>query len=229
MGEMLAHSGYALFDIPDNFDLELDAPWLRRKLWHLQEYCCAYCAGPTVLPSRSYRINSPHLATLDHIRAISREGWDSPENLLMCCYDCNQKKKSQSLAIFIRKRIKSLPLERLLQLLRITEALTQHFYRLHNENRRFADSNPYLGGNVLAAIQMERARIGREQGVIFSGTLRAPLPELLPPPVQIQVRPIPEPVQEIPQPVQSRRSKGKRLLLALKEHVQKIFRLRKNK
>lgn len=60
------------------------------QVWARDGYRCAYC-GTEVIDVHRHDGNLPSFAaTVDHIIPISKpEGTDKPENLITCCFRCN--------------------------------------------------------------------------------------------------------------------------------------------
>jgi 5-methylcytosine-specific restriction protein A len=56
---------------------------------------CAYCG---------IRLQSwgPHRITADHVRPLSKHGYDKRKNVVACCYECNQQKGTRSAEEFRR-------------------------------------------------------------------------------------------------------------------------------
>lgn len=60
-------------------------------LFFYQNGRCAYCLGEMRL-SFAEEKSGGNLATLDHIKPVARKGKTSWDNLILCCYSCNQRK-----------------------------------------------------------------------------------------------------------------------------------------
>ena len=65
----------------------------RRVMAREQEWRCHYCGG--VMDKAPGSHDNPTGVTIDHVRPRCRGGDDSPENLVACCYRCNQDKGDQ--------------------------------------------------------------------------------------------------------------------------------------
>lgn len=57
---------------------------------------CGYCGKPLV--------EEEHGATFDHIIPINKKGSTNKDNILLCCFDCNQDKGSLTLDEFREKK-----------------------------------------------------------------------------------------------------------------------------
>ena len=58
---------------------------------------CAYC-GKAIVDEKQ------HGATFDHVLPLSKKGTTSKDNILLCCFECNQEKGSLSLEEFRAKK-----------------------------------------------------------------------------------------------------------------------------
>ncbi len=71
----------------NNINWALAFPWLKDRLSEAQNHRCCWCgkrmdgAGP--------RDEQP---TFEHVVPLSRGGEDSPVNLVIACYKCNQRR-----------------------------------------------------------------------------------------------------------------------------------------
>lgn len=61
---------------------------------------CAYCGKQIVTEKNG--------VTFDHVLPLQKNGSTNKENLLLCCFDCNQEKGSLTLEEFRQKRMKTL-------------------------------------------------------------------------------------------------------------------------
>lgn len=62
---------------------------------------CAYC-GCNIMQEKQ------HGATFDHVLPVVKGGATAKENLLLCCFNCNQAKGSLTLEEFREKRLEEL-------------------------------------------------------------------------------------------------------------------------
>lgn len=62
---------------------------------------CAYC-GCKIIDEKT------HGATFDHVVPLVKGGSTSKDNLLLCCFDCNQAKGKLTLEEFRQKRLNDL-------------------------------------------------------------------------------------------------------------------------
>lgn len=67
------------------------------KLKQIQGTVCYWC--------RENKLNYdiPNGYTIDHVFPISRKGKDAPNNIVLCCHDCNNKKRNKIPQEFIGK------------------------------------------------------------------------------------------------------------------------------
>lgn len=70
---------------------------------------CFYCAIPLIrTKSHSSRFiemaiqDGFGIATIDHCKPLSKGGSNKPENMVLCCYTCNERKGDSDAKIFIR-------------------------------------------------------------------------------------------------------------------------------
>lgn len=61
---------------------------------------CVYCE--CTLTARG-----PQRMTADHVKPLSRGGYDKRKNVVACCYRCNQEKGSMTVGEFATKRRES--------------------------------------------------------------------------------------------------------------------------
>ena|ERR1035438_4247460 len=80
--------------------------WLKYRKWFLKQHMrkykklmCFYCGSG---PLKSQADSNRELATLDHVKPLSKGGkrFDS-SNLVVACYTCNSRKKDKDLDEFI--------------------------------------------------------------------------------------------------------------------------------
>lgn len=65
---------------------------LREHLWGKQGGRCYYCPCRMTMPRSGPGSLRPSDATMDHMRPRSAGGRDTPDNLVLACYACNQAK-----------------------------------------------------------------------------------------------------------------------------------------
>ena len=69
-------------------------------------YCGVVMVQPTALPGYGEVKISKNTATFDHIIPRSKGGGKyRKENLLLCCYDCNQRKDNTSLILMLKIKL----------------------------------------------------------------------------------------------------------------------------
>ena len=80
--------------------------WLKYRKWFLKQYLrkyktlvCFYCGNG---PLKSQADSNKELATLDHVKPLSKGGERfHSSNLVVACYTCNSRKKDKDLDDFL--------------------------------------------------------------------------------------------------------------------------------
>ncbi len=79
---------------------------LRRDLSKKQNGKCKYC-GVRMIRPRPGEHSRPRHGTIDHKIPTSRGGPDTPENSVMSCFSCNQRKGDLTDTEFLNTREKA--------------------------------------------------------------------------------------------------------------------------
>lgn len=99
---LLKEKYYEICDSPKNTWLKFRLELLTR--WEIERggLSCFYCGKGPLLKDRDN--SDPMVATLDHKTPRARGGEEYNENnLVVCCYKCNQEKKDLSLEEFKKR------------------------------------------------------------------------------------------------------------------------------
>lgn len=70
----------------------------RLAIYHRDDFDCVYCRS--VFPPATGHGD----LTLDHVVPRSRGGSDKPDNLVTCCYECNDSRQDRDLTAAERRR-----------------------------------------------------------------------------------------------------------------------------
>ncbi len=86
---------------------------LKRKIWKRDNYTCLYCGLDMSQKYCDWKVNKTikrkhALITIDHIIPRSKGGDWTEENLVTCCYKCNQKKADHEIKLSVPTRSKTI-------------------------------------------------------------------------------------------------------------------------
>lgn len=83
-------------------------PKTRRKFWNMNtdNMYCQYCKTTV---THNVPIKAPTRATIDHVKPVSDGGTSEMKNLVVCCYICNQRKRSQTPERFLGNPLNFIP------------------------------------------------------------------------------------------------------------------------
>jgi hypothetical protein len=74
-------------------------PKLRRDLFRQQQRLCFYCRQPMTMKPQHQK--DLHYVTFDHKEPVSRGGTDRPDNIVLACRQCNERKGDMTAAEFL--------------------------------------------------------------------------------------------------------------------------------